>query len=32
MGYPMKRDVKIKLIFLFYEIMCTCSAAEYGSN
>jgi len=22
MGYPMKKDIKIKLIFLFYEILC----------
>lgn len=22
MGYPMKRDLKIRLIFLYYEILC----------
>ena len=22
MGYPMKKEMKIKLIFLFYEILC----------
>ena len=26
MGYPMKKDIKIKLIFLFYEILCECAA------
>jgi hypothetical protein len=22
MGYPMKKEIKIRLIFLFYEILC----------
>lgn len=22
MGYPMKREMKIKLIFLYYELLC----------
>ena len=22
MGYPMKKEMKVKLIFLFYETMC----------
>jgi hypothetical protein len=22
MGYPMKKDIKIRLIFLYYEIIC----------
>jgi hypothetical protein len=22
MGYPMKREMKIKLVFLYYEIVC----------
>lgn len=22
MGYPMKKDIKIRLIFLYYEIVC----------
>lgn len=25
MGYPMKKDIKIKLIFLYYEILCEWS-------
>lgn len=28
MGYPMKKEVKIRLIFLFYEILCECDKRE----
>jgi len=31
MGYPMRKDIKIKLIFLFYEILCESLLLLYGS-
>jgi hypothetical protein len=30
MGYPMKKEMKIKLAFLYYEIMCkSCSGSAH---
>jgi hypothetical protein len=26
MGYPMKKELKIKLVFMYYELMCECPA------
>ena len=31
MGYPMRKDIKIKLIFLFYEILCESLLLLYES-
>lgn len=28
MGFPMKRDLKIRLIFMYYEILCKLMRAE----
>lgn len=30
MGYPMKKEIKIRLIFLFYEILCESRLPSEG--
>lgn len=34
MGYPMKREIRIRLIFLFYEILCefVCGSGRRWSH
>lgn len=29
MGYVMKKEIKIKLIFLYWEVICTLSLLSY---
>jgi hypothetical protein len=32
MGYPMKKQMKIKLAFLYWEIMCRCATPTFTDN